>query len=137
MPDVIINSGSKACVPKPAIPYATGECKMTEGFSSKALEANLARTRDTDIHIPEDQQWLIDLSNSKWGINKRTREFITELNHKYRNDQYVIDSLHNICLTDLWFYNSVDESERALSVLLDILNIFSIPRWRKAQESCL
>jgi pyruvate,orthophosphate dikinase len=96
---------------------------MTEGFSSKALEANLARTRDTEIRIPEDQQWLMDLSNAKWGINKRTREFITELNHKYRNDQYVIDSLHNICLTDLWFYNSVDEPERALSVLLDIFEL--------------
>ena len=93
---------------------------MTEGFSSKALEANLARTRDAEIHIPEDQQWLIDLSKSKWGIHKRTKEFITELNHQYRNDSYVIDSLHNICLTDLWFYNSVDESERALTVLLDI-----------------
>ena len=96
---------------------------MTEGFSSKALEANLARTRDAEIHIPEDQQWLIDLSKSKWGIHKRTKEFITELNHQYRNDSYVIDSLHNICLTDLWFYNSVDESERALSVLLDIFEL--------------
>ncbi len=93
---------------------------MTEGFSSKALEANLAHTRETEIEIPEEQQWFIDLSASKWGINKRTAEFITELNHKYRNDQYVIDSLHNICLTDLWFYNSAEDPERALSVLIDI-----------------
>ena len=93
---------------------------MAESFSSKALEANLARTRDTEIDIPEEQQWFMDLSGSKWGINKRTREFITELNHKYRNDQYVIESLHNICLTDLWFYNSAEDPERTLLVLVDI-----------------
>ncbi len=93
---------------------------MSEGFSSKALEANLARTRDTEIEIPEEQQWFLNLSASKWGINKRTREFITELNHKYRNDQYVIDALHNICLTDLWFYNAAEDGEKALSVLVDI-----------------
>ncbi len=97
---------------------------MTEGFSSKALEVNLARTRDTEIEIPEEQLWFIDLSDSKWGINKRTREFITELNHKYRNDHYVIDALHNICLTDLWFYNSTDDPQRALSVLADIFEDF-------------
>ncbi|MFA5636800.1 MAG: hypothetical protein WC977_12960, partial [Anaerovoracaceae bacterium] len=93
---------------------------MAEGFSSKALEANLARTRDSEIEIPEEQQWFMELSGSKWGVNKRTREFITELNHKYRNDQYVIESLHNICLTDLWFYNSAEDPERTLLVLVDI-----------------
>ena len=95
---------------------------MADSFSSKALQVNLARTRDTEINIPDEQQWFIDLSKSKWGIYKRTQEFITELNHKYINYQYVIESLHNISLTDLWFYNNLKESEKALSVLV---NIFS------------
>jgi len=108
---------------------------MAEGFSSKALEANLARTREVEIEIPEEQQWFIDLSSSKWGINKRTKEFITELNHKYRNDLYVIDSLHSICLTDLWFYNSVAESERALSVMVDIfIGLFDSEMDESARE---
>ena len=32
----------------------------------------------------------------------------------------MIETLHNISLTDLWFYNSLDESEKALTVLVHI-----------------
>jgi len=91
-----------------------------ENFTSKALEANLKHTRIKDIEIPDEQQWFIDISQSKWGIHKRAEEFVLELNHKFINHQYVIDALHNISLTDLWFYNSLDESERALTVLVHI-----------------
>lgn len=93
---------------------------MKKEFSSKALEVNLARTRDTGIEIPEEQQWFAELSKSYWGIYKRTQEFIKELNHQYINYQYVIENLHNISLTDLWLYNSLEESEKALSVLVNI-----------------
>ncbi len=91
-----------------------------ETFTSKALEANLKNTRILDIDIPEDQQWFISLSQAKWGIHKRAEEFVTELNHKFVNHQFVIEALHNISLTDLWFYNSLDESEKALTVLVNI-----------------
>ena len=91
-----------------------------ENFTSKALEANLKQTRAKDIEIPEEQQWFMDVSQSKWGIHKRAEEFIIELNHKFVNHQYVIEALHNISLTDLWFYNSLDESEKALTVLVHI-----------------
>ncbi|MGI6747606.1 MAG: PEP/pyruvate-binding domain-containing protein [Anaerovoracaceae bacterium] len=93
---------------------------MTENFTSKALEANLIQTRVSDIKIPEEQQWFIDISREKWGIHKRAEEFITELNHKFVNYQYVIEALHNISLSDLWFYNSYEESEKALMVLVNI-----------------
>ena len=72
------------------------------------------------MNIPEDQQWFAELSKSYWGIYKRTKEFILELNHQYINYKYVIENLHNISLTDLWFYNSVPESEKALNILVDI-----------------
>lgn len=91
-----------------------------ENFTSKALEANLKHTRIKDIEIPAEQQWFIDISQSKWGIHKRAEDFVTELNHKFVNHQYVIEALHNISLTDLWFYNSLEESERALTVLVHI-----------------
>jgi len=94
--------------------------KMLENFSSKALEVNLANTRSDDIEISEEQLWFIDLSKSKWGIHKRAEEFIIELNHKFVNYQYVIEALHNISLNDLWFYNSHDENEKALRVLVNI-----------------
>ncbi|MDD4121909.1 MAG: hypothetical protein PHE94_03310, partial [Eubacteriales bacterium] len=93
---------------------------MADNFTSKALEANLIQTRDSDIEIPEEQQWFIDISRDKWGIHKRAEEFIIELNHKFVNYQYVIEVLHNISLNDLWFYNSHEESEKALTVLVHI-----------------
>ena len=93
-----------------------------DNFTSKALEANLKNTRDTEIEIPEEQQWFIDISKEKWGIHKRVEDFIIELNHKFVNHQYVIESLHNISLTDLWFYNSLEESEKALTVLVHIFS---------------
>ena len=95
---------------------------MEKGFLSNALEVNLARTRDKEIEIPEEQQWFSDLSAEKWGIHNRTQEFLIELNHKYINYQYVIESLHNIILNDLWFYNSLKQSEKALNILVDIIS---------------
>lgn len=93
---------------------------MAEVFSSEALKANLIHTREMVIEIPEEQMWFIELSKHQWGIHKRTKEFFTELNHKYINYQFVIESLHNICLSELWFYNSLDESEKALTILINI-----------------
>ncbi len=91
-----------------------------DNFTSQALEANLKNTQTKDIEIPEEQRWFLELSQPKWGIHNRAEEFILELNHKFANRQYVIESLHNISLTDLWFYNSLDESEKALGVLVHI-----------------
>ena len=93
---------------------------MEKDFSSKALEVNLAQTRSSKANIPEEQLWFANLSQSYWGIYKRTQEFIIELNHQYVNYKYVIENLHNISLTDLWFYNSLEESEKALNVLVNI-----------------
>lgn len=110
---------------------------MLENFTSKALEANLKNTKDTDIEIPEEQQWFLGISESKWGIHKRTEEFITELNHKFANHQYVIETLHNISLTDLWFYNSLEESERALTVLVNIFKKIMISDLSEDQRELL
>ncbi|HCX64611.1 MAG TPA: hypothetical protein DHN33_05325, partial [Eubacteriaceae bacterium] len=90
-------------------------------FSSKALEVNLSETRKDTAEIPDIQQWFGEISRSQWGVYKRTQEFLKELNHKYRNNQYVIESLHTICLGDLWIYNEHEESEKALGVIVDII----------------
>ncbi|HQL36650.1 MAG TPA: hypothetical protein PLG67_08670, partial [Bacillota bacterium] len=110
---------------------------MEKSFSSKALEVNLAKTRDTDIFIPEEHKWFAELSKSYWGIYKRTQEFIKELNHQYINYQYVIENLHNISLTDLWFYNSLEESEKALTVLVDIFKKLFEANLKESQRELL
>ncbi|NLM21806.1 MAG: hypothetical protein GX207_08690 [Peptococcaceae bacterium] len=98
---------------------------MERNFRSKALEANLVETRHEEIQIPAKHQWFIDLSAECWGMNKRTVEFIKEYNHKYINYEYVLEELHNICLTDLWFYLSIPESEEALFFLTGIFEELS------------
>lgn len=110
---------------------------MEKGFSSKALEVNLAHTRDTEIQIPEEQLWFGELSKSYWGIYKRTQEFIKELNHRYINYQYVIENLHNISLTDLWFYNSLEESEKALTTLVNIFRKLFEANLKETQRELL
>lgn len=93
---------------------------MDNKFNSKALEVNLAETRYRTIILPEKHIWFLELSNSYWGIHKRTEEFIMEYNHPYVNFDYVIENLHNICLADLWLYNSNEKSEESLMVLVEI-----------------
>lgn len=110
---------------------------MEKGFSSKALEVNLANTRDADIDIPEEQIWFAELSKSYWGIYKRTQEFIKELNHRYINYHYVIENLHNISLTDLWFYNSLEESEKALTILVNIFRKLFEANLKETQRELL
>ncbi|HYE82961.1 MAG TPA: PEP/pyruvate-binding domain-containing protein [Clostridia bacterium] len=110
---------------------------MEKNFSSKALEANLAHTRDKEIEIPEEQKWFAELSKAYWGIYKRTQEFIKELNHHYINYQYVIENLHNISLTDLWFYNSLEESEKALNVLMNIFRKLFEANLKESQRELL
>jgi len=93
---------------------------MVENFRSQALEANLVETRHEEIEIPAKHQWFIDLSAECWGMHKRTIEFIKEYNHKFVNYDYILENLHNICLTDLWFYLTIPESEEALFFLTGI-----------------
>ncbi len=93
---------------------------MDSGFKSGALEVNLAKTRYEQAELPQEQQWFVSLSSSYWGINKRTDELFRELNHPHPNYSFIIENLHTICLTDLWLYNSLDQSEKALSFLLSL-----------------
>ena len=99
------------------------EVNMTHHIASNALKVNLENTRDSQIEIPADQLWLLTLSRERWGTHQHTEEFLRELNHKYRNNHYVIGELHNICLTELWFYNALEDAVRALDIFLSIFKI--------------
>lgn len=108
---------------------------MDNKFNSQALEVNLAETRYKTIILPEKHIWFLELSNSYWGIHKRTVEFIKEYNHPYVNYDYVIENLHNICLADLWLYNSNEKSVEALMVLVEIFqNLMSRDLNEKLRE---
>ncbi len=91
-----------------------------EKFSSQALEINLAQTRRTDIIIPEDQNEFLQYSGSYWGIHKRTKEFLQELNHPYANFRFLVDEYRKILLGDFWLYEQHKEGKYAFLMLLDI-----------------
>ena len=110
---------------------------MANVFSSKALEANLNQTRETHTEIPEHQQWFGELSKEYWGIHKRTQEFLIELNHKYRNNRYVIESLQTICLGDIWLYHDLPESEQAFTVLVEIIRSVLRSKLKDSQRTLL
>lgn len=110
---------------------------MVSVFSSKALDANLNQTRETMTEIPVSQQWFGEITKPYWGIYKRTQEFLAELNHKYRNNQYVIESLQTICLGDLWVYQSHKESEKALNILVDIIGSVLQSKLEDSQRALL
>lgn len=111
---------------------------MENQFDSKALEVNLAETRYKTIILPEKHRWFLELSSSYWGIHNRTEEFIMEYNHPYVNYDYVIENLHNICLADLWLYNSHEKAEEALMILVEIFqNLMSKDLKEKLREQLI
>ncbi len=93
---------------------------MDKELQSKALEINLAQTRDMEVTIPEDHLWFISLSEAYWGIQKRAQEFFHEFNHPYSNRSFVIDQLSNLVIGDFWLYQGHPEKERAFRIISDI-----------------
>lgn len=93
---------------------------MDNIFPSKALEVNLAETRNDQNIISEEHLWFLSRSESYMGIHKQAEELIFEYNHSFINYDYVIESLYNVSISDLWFYCSLEESERALYIMTDM-----------------
>ncbi len=93
---------------------------MDKGFKSQALEANLAETRYKNIHIPENHQAFIDLSEKYYGIHKRAQECITEFHHPLCNKKFVSEELRKILISDFWFYSAAQEPGYAFETILNL-----------------
>ncbi len=107
-------------------------------FVSEALEANLATTRSKKIEIPPQHQWFVSLSHSHFGINKRAEEFMLEYHHPFTNQELVVDLLRKIALDDIWFYLSLPEHGKAVSILVDIFsNLLALPLPGQQQERAM
>lgn len=104
-------------------------------FTSKALEVNLAKTQYDKNVLPEGHQWFLSLSGTYMGIHKYAEELVHEYNHSYINYDFCIESLHNVSITNLWFYSSHIESERALKVITGIyVSLMGQPLNEKTSE---
>ncbi|MBP1752423.1 MAG: ppdk2 [Geobacteraceae bacterium] len=107
-------------------------------FVSEALEANLATTRSKKIVIPPEHQWFVSLSRTHFGIHKRAEEFMLEYHHPFTNQELVVDLLRKIALDDTWFYLSLAEHEKTLSILVDIFrHLLNLPLPEQQQERAM
>lgn len=91
-------------------------------LESKALEANLAKTREIDIVIPESHEWFLSLSESYWGIHKKAQEFFMEYHHPYSSRKDVIKLLYNLLISDFWIYKNLNELDKVIEIALEIFD---------------
>jgi len=99
-------------------------------IESKALASNLAVTSKREIIIPESQRWLLDCTASYFGIQKRTKQFLEELNHPYSNTEEVLSLMRQSIFGDLWFFLRHPEAEKALRIIMDVFQIL----WHRKME---
>jgi pyruvate,orthophosphate dikinase len=117
--------------------WKRGATKMSK-FESEALAANLAATRSRKIEIPPEHNWFISLSVNHFGIHKRAEEFMQEYHHPFTNQELVVDLLRKIALDDTWFYLSIPEHERALSIMVEVFRtLLSRPLPDQQQERAM
>ncbi len=95
---------------------------MEKEIKSKALEVNLAQTREVNIIIPEDHLWFLSVAENHYGIHKRIKDFFTEFHHPYSNKKYVVEQLNNIAIGDYWLYQGHPKNNKAFFILLDIFD---------------
>jgi pyruvate,orthophosphate dikinase len=90
-----------------------------EELGSSALKVNLERTAVT-IEIPEQYAPLLQVVAGHYGLQKKTSELLTELNHPLVNWEYVLKELKAISIGDFYIYNNHQDGLSALSMMLRI-----------------
>jgi pyruvate, orthophosphate dikinase len=93
--------------------------RQDKDFTSSALQVNLERTA-AKVEIPERYQGLLKVVEAHYGVQKRTRELLTELNHPYVNWEYVLTQLKTLSIGDFYDLNSHPDGLSALTTILDI-----------------
>jgi pyruvate,orthophosphate dikinase len=93
--------------------------KKSEELGSSALKVNLERTAAT-IEIPEQYAPLLKVVESHYGLRKKTRDLLTELNHPFVNWEYVLKELKSVSIGDFYVYNKHQDGLSALATMLCI-----------------
>lgn len=93
--------------------------KKSDVWDSSALKVNLERTAAT-IEIPEQYEPLLKIVADHYGLQKKTSELLTELNHPFVNWEYVLKELKAISIGDFYIYNNHQDGFSALSIMLNI-----------------
>jgi pyruvate,orthophosphate dikinase len=90
-----------------------------DDLSSSALKVNLERTAAT-IEIPEQYAPLLKVVENHYGLQKKTRELLMELNHPFVNWEYVLKELKSVSIGEYYIFNDHQDGLTALSMMLRI-----------------
>jgi len=74
------------------------------GMGFVRSKVNLERTA-VNIEIPEQYASLLEIVAGHYGLQKKTRELLTELNHPFVNWEYVLKELKSYPSVISIFYN--------------------------------
>jgi len=91
----------------------------SDELGSSALKVNLERTAAV-IEIPEQYSPLLKVVENHYGLQKKTRELLTELHHPFVNWEYVLKDLKTVSIGDFYIYNNHPDGLSALATMLCI-----------------
>lgn len=109
--------------------------QVPEGITSEALKINLAFT-SVDVDIDPKHQILLDVVSDYSGLVRQAEHLLKELNHPYRNLEYVAQELWRYCVKNYSLYISHPEVVRICKLIADIF-IMIIKESRQARVKTL
>jgi pyruvate,orthophosphate dikinase len=111
--------------------------EKSAGLVSSALKVNLERTA-VAVAIPEQYAPLLKVVESHYGLQKKTQDMLTELNHPFVNWEYVIKELKAISIGDFYIYNHHPDGLIALTIILKIyLDVIKLPPGEDIKDSAI
>ena len=114
-----------------------GSGEKNNRWVSSALKVNLERTA-VDVQIPQQYAPILSIVKDHYGLQKKTRELLTELNHPYANWDYVLKELKSISIGDFYIYNNHPEGLTALSILFTIyFDVLKSPASEDIKDSAI
>lgn len=105
--------------------------EKSEEWVSSALKVNLERT-SVAIAIPPKYEPLLKVVEGHYGLQRKTREMLTELYHPFVNWEHVLGELKSISIGDFYEYNQHPEGFTALSILMRIY--FDVIKYAASEE---
>ncbi|MGB5219028.1 MAG: hypothetical protein WBN66_12105, partial [Smithella sp.] len=93
--------------------------KEIKELDSSALKVNLERTAVT-IEIPKQYSSLLAVVEGHYGLQKKTRELLTELHHPFVNWDFVLRELKTVSIGDFYVYNKHPDGLSALATMVCI-----------------
>ncbi|MEI6610699.1 MAG: hypothetical protein WCO53_13260, partial [Deltaproteobacteria bacterium] len=111
--------------------------EISAGLVSSALKVNLERTA-VAVAIPAQYDPLLKVVESHYGLQKKTQDMLTELNHPFVNWEFVLKELKAISIGDFYIYSRHSDGLTALTVILKIYqDVIKLPQSEEIKDSAI